>query len=68
MYILLTIRFNCRYARNNASLIQQSAEVSDHMSSVSRRLADIVKENSGTLETLGKNFISEMTPNPKIWI
>ncbi|KAK7595421.1 hypothetical protein V9T40_013246 [Parthenolecanium corni] len=41
-----------RYAKNNASLLQQSTEISDHMLSVSRRLADVVKENSGTLETL----------------
>ncbi|XKL63478.1 hypothetical protein PGB90_005842 [Kerria lacca] len=44
-----------RNVRNNVSLLQQNTEITDHMSTVSRQLAEIMKQNSGTLETLVKS-------------
>lgn len=46
--------FNFRTTRNHASLLHENAEISDHMSSVSRQLAEVLKQSSGALETLGK--------------
>ncbi|XP_065225503.1 vesicle transport protein SEC20 [Planococcus citri] len=41
-----------RNNRNHSSLLHENSEITDHMSSISRRLAEVIAESSGALETL----------------
>lgn len=55
--IVYRVRFR---TKNNSVLLQQNADITDHMSSVSRQLAEVIKQSTGALETLGNEKLEHL--------